>query len=93
MPRYRLRIPGHLVELIRGLHPGIKRKVRAALRSILDNPAAGKPLRAELEGLRSYRVGRLRIVHRRSVTGRIVELVAVGPRDGIYSETLRLIRR
>lgn len=92
-PGYRLRIPDHLVLLIRRLHPGIKRKVRAALRFILDDPASGKPLRAELEGLRSYRVGRFRIVYRRSALGRIVELVAVGPRDTIYRETLRLIRR
>ena len=73
-------------------NPGIKRKVRAALDDILDNPEAGKALREELEGLRSCRVGRWRILYR-SGARNIVEIVTVGPRRVIYEETLRLLRR
>ena len=54
--------------------------------------AVGKELRDELAGLRSLRVGRLRIVYR--VAGRrLIDLVAIGPRRTIYQETLRLLRR
>ncbi len=88
----RLRIPGPVAFLIRGLHPEIKRKVRAALRTILDDPLAGKALEEELAGLRSFRVGRLRVVYRRGPDGEI-EIVALGPRQRIYEETYRLIRR
>lgn len=88
----RLRVPDEVATLLRGLHPGIKRKVRAALDDILDDPEAGKALRDELEGLRSYRVGRWRIVYR-IASRKIVEIVAVGPRRVIYEETLRLLRR
>lgn len=35
----RLRVPGHIEELIRGLHPGLKRKVRAALDVICADPS------------------------------------------------------
>ncbi|MEZ5330775.1 MAG: type II toxin-antitoxin system RelE/ParE family toxin [Thermoanaerobaculia bacterium] len=90
--RPRLRVPGPVAETVRGLHPEIKRKVRAALASILDDPQIGKALKDELAGLRSLRVGRLRLVYR--VTGsRVIEVVALGPRRRIYQETLRLVRR
>ena len=88
----RLRVPDEIATLLRGLHPGIKRKVRAALDDILDDPEAGKSLREELEGLRSYRVGRWRIIYC-VVSPKIVEIVAVGPRRVIYEETLRLLRK
>ena len=64
----------------------LKRKVRAALQALLENPRAGKALRNELRGLRSYRVGRFRIIYR---IGGDLELVAFGPRDSIYLETYR----
>ncbi len=85
-----LRIPEPIVTLIRKMHPGLKKKVRAALDEIIHDPDVGKSLKLELAGLRSYRVGRFRIIYK---TGpdRIVELVAVGPRKTIYEETYRLI--
>jgi len=88
----RLQLPADTAFLIRGLHPELKRKVRTALDHILGNPSVGKALKEELAGLRSYRVGRIRIICR-STTGDVVELVALGPRSTIYEETLRLVRK
>jgi mRNA interferase RelE/StbE len=90
--RQRLRVPTHVVELIRGLHPGIKRKVRTALELLLDDPLTGKALKGELEGLWSLRVARFRVIYRIG-DDRVIEVVAVGPRKSIYEETLRLLRR
>ena len=92
MEPYRLRVPGRLEELVRGLHPELKRKVRAGLDLVRSNPEAGKELRDELAGLRRLRVGRFRIVHRVAAR-RLIDLVAIGPRRTIYQETLRLLRR
>ena len=58
----RLKVPDDVAALIRGLHPDLKRKVRSALRDILDDPSIGKPLRNELPDLYSSRVSRVRIV-------------------------------
>jgi mRNA interferase RelE/StbE len=91
-PPCRLRVPGSFEALIRSLHPEIRRKVRAALDVIRVDPAAGKDLRDELAGLRSFRLGRFRIVYRFGPR-RLIELVAIGPRRSIYEETLRLLRR
>ncbi len=91
-PMFKVRVPDHLVGFIRGLHPGIKRKIKGALKSIATEPNAGKPLKDELEGLRSFRVSRFRIVYR--IAGRSeIQVVAIGPREGIYEETYRLIRK
>lgn len=87
----RLRVPDSLVEQVRKLHPDLKRKVRAALDDLVADPSIGKGLRDDLEGLRSLRVGRLRIIYRES--GSMIDLIAVGPRTTIYEETSRLIAR
>ena len=79
--------------MVRRLHPDLKRKVRASLAAISQDPHAGKPLREELEGLRSFRVGRLRIVFRVAAESRTVDIVAIGPRTNIYEETYRLVGR
>jgi mRNA interferase RelE/StbE len=88
----RLRVPAHLEELIRGLHPDIKRKIRAALDVIRVDPWAGKELRDDLAGLRSFRLGRFRIIYRVGQR-RLIDLIAIGPRRVIYEETLRHLRR
>ena len=91
---YALRVPAHVADLIRGLHPQIKRKLRAALADIMADPHAGKALKDELAGLWSFHVGKFRIVYRFSDrAARRIDLVACGPRERIYEETYRLVAR
>ena len=87
---HRLRVPSDVVELIRDLHPDIKQKVCVALEHIMAELRSGKALRDELTGLGSFRVGKLRMVYRLTAN-RLVELVAVGPRETIYEETYRRV--
>lgn len=86
-----LRLTEELVMLIRGMHPTLKKKVRASLDAILSDPTCGKALRDDLAGLRSFKIGRLRIVYR--VSKAEVQVVTIGPRGIIYEETSRLLRR
>ncbi|MBW2079060.1 MAG: type II toxin-antitoxin system RelE/ParE family toxin [Deltaproteobacteria bacterium] len=89
---YKLRVPDHLIALVRGLHPELKWKIRGSLKNIAADPNAGKPLKDELEGLRSFRVSRFRIIYRIAVRKEI-QLIAIGPRERIYEETYRLLRK
>jgi mRNA interferase RelE/StbE len=77
--------------LIRNQHPQLKKKMKSGLRELAMDPFAGKELRDELKGLRSFRIGRFRIIYR--IAGRTVEIAAVGPRKTIYEETLKLIKK
>ena len=89
---YRLKIPYDTVGLIKNLHPDLKSRVQAALKSILQDPHSGKALKDELNGLRSLRIRRFRIVYRIS-SDKIIEIIAIGPRKNIYEETFRLISK
>jgi mRNA interferase RelE/StbE len=44
---YNLRVPDHLAEFIRGLHPEIKRKIKGSLKNIATEPDSGKPLKED----------------------------------------------
>ena len=90
-PLHRLRVPDEVADLVRGMHPALKRKTRASLKTIFADPSSGKALKDELAGLRSFRVGIFRVVYR--VTRNVVEIVAIGPRKRIYEETYRLLKR
>ena len=89
----KLRVPRHLTDLVRHAHPQLKRKIKASLGAILTDPDSGKPLKAELAGLRSFRVGRFRIVYKVLLARKGIQVVAIGPRSRIYEETFRRVKR
>jgi mRNA interferase RelE/StbE len=88
----RLLIADHAASVLRTLHPDIKRKLKTAFQVIAADPYAGKALTDELDGLRSYRVSRFRIIYR-FMQERQIEIIAVGPRARIYEETYRLVSK
>jgi len=89
---YKLVVPRDIRELIRTMHPSLKKKVKASLKIILSEPSSGKALMDELSELRSFRISSFRIIYR--IKGpRQIELVAIGPRERIYEETFRIIRK
>lgn len=88
---YKLRMEAETANFIRKLPPPIKKKIRMGFEEILNNPHCGKALRDELLGLMSFRVQRFRIVYKLSLE-KFIDVVAVGSRQTIYFETLRLIK-
>ncbi len=88
---YRIRVPHRVRELVREMHPHLKGKIKASMKIVLSNPNEGKALKDELTGLRSFRVGRLRIIYR--VKRNVVEIVAIGPRERIYEETFLILKK
>jgi len=88
----KLKVPDCVAELIRNMHPHLKKKIKASLQSIIADPYLGKALKDELADLRSFRVGRFRVIYRIS-DQKLIEIVAIGPRENIYEETFRLLKR
>ena len=74
------------------MHPLLKKRIRAALETIINEPAIGKALREELEGLKSYRIGTFRVIYR-IAERHVIEIIAIGPRRNIYHETYRIISK
>ena len=89
---YKLRMPDETADFIRHMHPEIKKKIKSSLEIILSDPHAGKSLKGELTGLKSFRTGRLRIVYKIS-SKQIIDIVSVGPRRIIYEITYRLLKK
>ena len=89
---YKLVVPKDVRELIRTMHPFLKKKVKASLKIILSEPYSGKALMDELSGLRSFRISSFRIIYRIKGPEQI-ELIAIGPRERIYEETFRIIQK
>jgi mRNA interferase RelE/StbE len=89
---YELVVPKDVQELIRTMHPSLKKKVKASLKIILSEPYSGKALMEELSGLRSFRIRSFRIIYRIKEPDQI-ELVAIGPRERLYQETFRIIQK
>ena len=84
-----LKVPDDVAFVTKKLHPVIKSQIRTGLRAILKNPYSGKALKEELQGLRSYRVKRYRIIYRVRLSEQQIDIIAIGPRRIIYEETFR----
>ena len=86
MNPFRPDIPPHVSEVIRSLHPDLKRSIKAAVRAIATDPQCGVPLLRELDGLWKYRVRRYRIVYAIDRKARVIRLMALGHRRLVYEE-------
>ncbi|OQW58830.1 MAG: cytotoxin [Nitrospira sp. ST-bin4] len=93
MNPFRTDLPPHVAEVIRSLHPDLKRSIKSAVRAIATDPACGEPLKRELNGLRKYRVRRFRIVYAVDQKTRVIRLMAVGHRRHVYDELTERLRR
>ena len=88
----KLRMPEDVAALARSMHPHLKKKIKAAFDILLRNPQAGKALKEELSGLRSFRTGKYRVIYMIS-DRKELDIVAVGPRERIYEDTYLLISK
>lgn len=75
-----------LRDAIRHLSPILKGKVKESIEEILRDPSSGKELRDDLAGLRSYRVGQVRIIYQADRGD--VTLVTIGPRKTVYQKAV-----
>lgn len=57
---------------------------------IQNDSTVVKPLKHELAGLCSFRIGRFRLIYRIEPE-RVIDPGAIGPRRHIYAETYRII--
>lgn len=93
MTPFRPVIPPHVADIIRSLHPDLKRAIKSAVRAIAADPECGDPLLRELKGLWKYRVRRFRIVYVIDRRYRTIDLLAVGHRRSVYEELSAQLKR
>ncbi len=74
---------------INDLDKSLKERIRKSLTRLQKKPLEGKPLKGELSGFRSSRVGNYRIVYTISNDKKIVYVLYVGHRSEVYREAKR----
>jgi mRNA interferase RelE/StbE len=74
--------------LIATISPEIKKLVRSSIDTLLAKPHTGSELTGELEGYRSLKAKRYRIIYRLNESETSVEIYLVGHRRDVY-DTLR----
>ena len=82
--RYHVAVPPQVEMSVKHLHPGLKKKIKEALKLLEENPHTGKPLQGKLAGLMSFRATYYRIVYRVVLRKKWIEIVDIGPRKTIY---------
>ncbi|MEK6632836.1 MAG: type II toxin-antitoxin system RelE/ParE family toxin [Nitrospirota bacterium] len=92
MTSFRPDTPPHLADVIRSLHPDLKQLIKSAIRAIAADPECGEPLQRELDGLRTYRVRRVRIVYAMDQKARAIRLMAVAHRRYVHEELTAKLR-
>ncbi len=83
---FRVFIPPLVEGSLRHLHPGLKKKIKEALKLIEDDPYIGKPLKGKLTGMNSFRATHYRIVYRIVLENHRIEIADIGPRKSIYEK-------
>jgi len=69
----------------RKLDREIRKRADSIIRRLEAEPFIGEPLRGELEGKRSLRIGNYRIIYIINEKNRIITLLTIRPRKTAYS--------
>ena len=91
MKKARARFTPEAARLIATLPPEIKKLVRASIDELLINPESGSELTGELDGYRSSRAKRYRILYRLDEPEMTVEILSVGHRRDVYDALRSLL--
>ncbi|HDJ66112.1 MAG TPA: type II toxin-antitoxin system RelE/ParE family toxin [Nitrososphaeria archaeon] len=84
MEKYRILVTRRFERDFRKLDREIKRRVDSIIRRLETNPFLGKPLRGELKGKRSLRMGDYRLIYVIDEKNRIIILLTIRPRKAAY---------
>ena len=87
-----LRYAASAARAIRKLDPAVRRRVRSAVETLVEEPERGKPLQLTLKGLRSWRTADYRIVYRVVESQVEILIVAVGHRRDVYEKLSKSLK-
>lgn len=74
------------------LHPELKRGLRFVIEELAEEPLKGKPLQRELEGFRSHRFKKYRVIYQFNEKKNRVQILFAGPRTDVYELFGRYLR-
>lgn len=83
---YKLHISQKAAKEIKKITKDHRKILIAGLEEIQENPMLGKPLKRELTGRFSYRIGVYRIIYRINKQDKIIQIITAGHRSYVYEK-------
>jgi mRNA-degrading endonuclease RelE of RelBE toxin-antitoxin system len=89
--RFRVRYTREAAAVIRNLASEVKTAIRRGIDELGKDPFLGKELQGELEGFRSHRIRRYRIIYQINEDGPWLDVFYIGPRRDAYQAFSELL--
>ncbi|MBI1976463.1 MAG: type II toxin-antitoxin system RelE/ParE family toxin [Candidatus Omnitrophica bacterium] len=86
---YKLRLAPQIQTDVSHFSPVLKKKVKAALKLLQNDPLAGKPLLDELQGFWSYPVAHHRIIYVAEEKIKEIKIIMIAARYEVYELLLQ----
>jgi len=86
MKKYLIRFTPEASRLISQLHPDNKRLIKNAIELLQQNPQCGDDLQEELEGFKSFKPKRYRILYTIDDQKKTIQIYYVGHRKDVYHQ-------
>jgi mRNA-degrading endonuclease RelE of RelBE toxin-antitoxin system len=93
LSKFSARYTPECARLISKLPPEIKRLVRSTIDALLKDPTVGTELTGEVEGSRSIRMRRHRIIYRVNTDKSCIEVYHIGHRRDVYEALRSMLSR
>jgi mRNA interferase RelE/StbE len=91
MKEYRARLTPEAAQFISRLHPDNKKVIREAIDDLRKMPYAGDELQDDLNGFKSYKPRRFRILYKIDEENGFINVFYVGHRRDVYDQFRRFL--
>ena len=82
---YKLHISAQATKKLKQISRSRRKAVVEALKEIKEDPYLGKPLKRELTGRYSYKLGVYRIIYKINKRDKLVEIITIDHRASVYN--------
>ena len=93
MKKFKMRFTPEASRLLSKFHPENKKLIKKALLTIQQNPYQGHDLQEELQGFKSSRSSRYRIIYAINEEQGFIQIYYVGHRRDVYEQFRRLLNQ
>ncbi|MBI3351858.1 MAG: type II toxin-antitoxin system RelE/ParE family toxin [Nitrospirae bacterium] len=93
MKKFHVRISSSAGDVIKKLHPEIKKLIREAIESLRTAPLSGDELQGELGGYRALKPKRYRIIYKADMEKFLIEIYFLRPRRDVYENFRKLLEQ
>lgn len=83
---YKLIISNKVAKEIKEITKKSRDSLIAGLEEIQENPLIGKPLKRELTGRFTYRIGTYRIIYKINKQDKVINIITAGHRSYVYEK-------